>query len=655
LLAGMSMLRKRLVLPVACALIAAPAAAQEPAPLSGRAIYELVAESVFLVQTERENGDALWQGTAFLIGNDRLITNAHVISEGKVFLKSAGVKIRCNVEARDELNDLALLTVPGVGASRPLRLASALPKPGEAVFAIGNPQGLERTISHGLYTGPRSVEGRDLLLVSASISQGSSGGPIVNSTGEVVGVAASFLTEGQNLNFAVPLAAIRALVSGDRSSAHSIESLLAFVRRLQQERKQTGYSADPGSAYQLLNRRISHVLSEALIAADNKPGSLVVLAEAANFENTSIALQAAEQAVDMTKGADPHGRIALARALRAKSWSNEKDREPLLRLAEKHAAVAIKALHPPLAEHMALLAGIQEDLPDKLDDAYRTYTRALELRRRSDPDTAFEDLFHLFDVARKLSRPEEARSWFAELTQTGKTMRWHYVSYARFLHDAGDYSAAGDTYILAAKASGGEFDDWCRAARSFWTGENLDRALATARQCIEAGAVTKDSDEGVAYAHRAMSLILVNRGVYDEAISHAKQAIAIDAKDGWAYYSLARSLRSLNRDDEAIAAAKHALRVTDGKHAIMHSVLGAAYFGSGHWPQAASAYRKAAEMEPTDAGAAYNVAAALYNEKSYRESLPWWEEVLRRDPKYPERTHVLETIQEIRRISTIQQ
>jgi tetratricopeptide (TPR) repeat protein len=83
----------------------------------------------------------------------------------------------------------------------------------------------------------------------------------------------------------------------------------------------------------------------------------------------------------------------------------------------------------------------------------------------------------------------------------------------------------------------------------------------------------------------------------------------------------------------------------------MHSELGSAYSSLENWPLAASAFRKAAEMEPANALAAYNVATALYNQKAYRESLAWWEEVLKRDPKYPDRASVLQTIQAIRRPS----
>jgi tetratricopeptide (TPR) repeat protein len=625
-----SMLPQRLVLPVVCALVATTAVAQERQPLSGRAVYERVADSVFLVQTESDDGEALWQGTAFLIADRRLITNAHVIREGNVFLKNAGSKIPCTIEARDELNDLALLTIP-VSLSRPLGLAAELPKPGETVYAIGNPQGLERTISHGLYSGPRSLEGQALLQVSASISEGSSGGPIVNGTGEVIGVAVSYLQEGQNLNFAVPAAAVRALLFGGRSGSQSIESLLAFVKRLKEERTQTSASADPSSAYQQLNRRISRVLSDALIAADGKPESLLMLTETASLESAAIALKAAEQAVEITKGADPQARIALARALRAKSLQlNEDEKRPLLRTAENQAATGIKALRSPLADHFDLLAGIQKELPDRLDDSYVNYKRALELRRQSAPDEVFHELFQLFDVARRLSKREEAKRWFAELNQTGKAMSSHYESYAAFLQDAGEHLAAGDAYVQAAGAKGGTYDDLCKAAGSFWTDENFDSALAAARHCIELGATIRDSEENVAYAHRTMSQILVDRGVYDEAVSHAKQAIAIAPGDGWAYHSLARALRLLGRYDEAISAAKNALRVTDGKHPVMHLELGSAYFGSGNKLQATSAFRKAAELEPRDT---------------------WWEDVLKRDPQYPDRPDLLQTIREIRRSS----
>jgi S1-C subfamily serine protease len=92
-------------------------------------------------------------------------------------------------------------------------LADEEPKAGSAVFALGNPKGLERTISQGLFTGHREIQGRRLVQISAPISPGSSGGPILNSEGKLIAVAVGSFSAGQNLNFAVPLAIVRTFLT----------------------------------------------------------------------------------------------------------------------------------------------------------------------------------------------------------------------------------------------------------------------------------------------------------------------------------------------------------------------------------------------------------------------------------------------------------
>jgi len=78
---------------------------------------------------------------------------------------------------------------------------------GEEVVAIGNPLSLESTVSNGIVSAIRTVEdeGGKFLQVTAPISPGSSGGPLFNMAGEVVGITTSHLVGGQNLNFAIPI------------------------------------------------------------------------------------------------------------------------------------------------------------------------------------------------------------------------------------------------------------------------------------------------------------------------------------------------------------------------------------------------------------------------------------------------------------------
>jgi S1-C subfamily serine protease len=82
---------------------------------------------------------------------------------------------------------------------------------------IGAPEGFQNTVSDGIVSAFRRVDGQPLMQISAPISHGSSGGPVLNRRGEVLGVAVAVWAGGQNLNFAVPLEALRAALSAEEA------------------------------------------------------------------------------------------------------------------------------------------------------------------------------------------------------------------------------------------------------------------------------------------------------------------------------------------------------------------------------------------------------------------------------------------------------
>jgi len=113
----------------------------------------------------------------------------------------------------DKRKDIALIKIKGFGLPYLKLGRSQDVEVGETVYSLSNPLGVfQNTLSQGIVSGIRSGDGYKYFQISAPISHGSSGGPIFNSKGEVIGIATATLEEGQNLNFAVPIDYARGMV-----------------------------------------------------------------------------------------------------------------------------------------------------------------------------------------------------------------------------------------------------------------------------------------------------------------------------------------------------------------------------------------------------------------------------------------------------------
>jgi S1-C subfamily serine protease len=160
------------------------------------------------------------QGSGFFVGDGVIVTNYHVIEGAtKGTVKLVGTEQASDIEgyiAIDKDHDLAVLKVANLYAP-PLPLGdSDIVQIGEVVYAVGNPRGLEGTFSDGIISniqpnGNSGIRG-EVIQMTAPISQGSSGGAVLNSNGEVIGIAASIRKDGQNLNFAIPVNYLKALL-----------------------------------------------------------------------------------------------------------------------------------------------------------------------------------------------------------------------------------------------------------------------------------------------------------------------------------------------------------------------------------------------------------------------------------------------------------
>ena len=179
---------------------------------SPQQVAQLAFGSTLTVLVYDEFGQPLGLGSGFVVAPGLVVTNAHVVvGASDVLVRPIGDAVPARVtviEQFDEVVDLAVLRVDDL-ALPPLTIASdAVASVGDTVFAVGSPLGLEGTFSQGIVSGYRTVSGASLIQITAPISPGSSGGPVLDTEGRVVGVAVGTYSSGQNLNFAVPVATL---------------------------------------------------------------------------------------------------------------------------------------------------------------------------------------------------------------------------------------------------------------------------------------------------------------------------------------------------------------------------------------------------------------------------------------------------------------
>jgi len=187
-------------------------------------IIRRVEPSAVVIIIYDKEGKLKGQGTGFFISKEGdVITNFHVMqgadraevrtSDGKAYPVT-------RVLDDDRTGDLVRISTNTLGnLTAPLSVVGSIPEVGTHVIVIGTPLGLEKTVSDGIVSAVREIPGFGRIIqLTAPISPGSSGSPVLNMKGEVVGIISFFVAPGQNLNFAIPGERILRLTPGEGKS-----------------------------------------------------------------------------------------------------------------------------------------------------------------------------------------------------------------------------------------------------------------------------------------------------------------------------------------------------------------------------------------------------------------------------------------------------
>ncbi len=217
-------LSKHLALVVVAAAVAIPATVRaETETIDLKALAKKARPAVMLLVVSDADGKEIATGTGFLVSSDgKLITNHHVIEGAASAMAKAengGRFSVLGVLGDDGEHDLALLALDGKDF-KPLPLGSTSSvESGTRVAVVGSPLGLEGTLSEGIVSAVRDLPTKSRWIqITAALSPGSSGSPVLSASGDVIGVATAELREGQALNFAIPVEAVKELLARTRTT-----------------------------------------------------------------------------------------------------------------------------------------------------------------------------------------------------------------------------------------------------------------------------------------------------------------------------------------------------------------------------------------------------------------------------------------------------
>lgn len=647
-----------------------PAQAQEVA----QGVYAKVAPSVVLIVVQDASGTPISQGSGFVIEGNLIVTNAHVVRGGAAFVHTGVAKVPCTLSRIDERADLAVLAAAVPLTAPALRAAPASTPIGTRVYALGNPQGLERTISEGLYTGPRAISGVTLLQISAPISPGSSGGPIVDSNGLVVGIAVSSLEGGQNLNFAVPVDALIGLLAQPSQAPASApartpppaaapaaspapvaaggataEHLRAFESVLK-ERRAIYIEPATEARWTELHTREEKLLIAAVTAARTDDEFRAVLLAAVPNQHDNIGLFAAKQALQRTPVPLAWHYYGIANAALGYAGVNDEPKKTEL-LKEAKDAV-LKALPLNGASATWAMAG-------RIHEGLREWAQAKSAFKLAYSIKPFPGdlpivLRGLWRSHAALNETVEADRWFGEYVKTGHATDAELFDQANILATTGRMSEgaaiasklAADPRQLTGKPA---YELWYWVTYAHWKAAEGKAALAAAAEAMRSAPNEPAARRTAAMAATIAASIQIGQGDFQSAAESIGYSIGADPTFSSAYSQLGRIHLASQRPADAEREARKAISLAPANtDAEAYDVLGQALGAQNRWIPAAEALMEAARIDSTNPYPAFNAGISFQNAGRTADALRWFEEALRRNPNMKERDQVRAIIRKLK-------
>ena len=178
-----------------------------------------LAASVVMIQVINASGEPIASGSGIMIGKEGyILTNCHVLTDGRVFAvrieNDDKTYLTNEIIKYNNATDLAVIRIQrNLVPIKVYSMSKELVR-GQKVIAIGSPLGLFNSVSDGIISGFRKIKDMDMIQFTAPISSGSSGGAVLNTYGQLIGISTAGIDKGQNINLAVSYKSINLFARG---------------------------------------------------------------------------------------------------------------------------------------------------------------------------------------------------------------------------------------------------------------------------------------------------------------------------------------------------------------------------------------------------------------------------------------------------------
>lgn len=487
-------------------------------------VFAKVSPSVVIIIVKDASGKPALQGSGVVIAISRLITNCHVAQGGpSIEVHSGDKKFSATILYADPDRDLCELSVPGLAAPAVTVSPVKNLKIGQQTFAVGAPEGLDLTISDGIVSSLRHVEGSFVIQTTAAISPGSSGGGLFDAEGNLVGITSYQFAEGQNLNFALPVDWIASLPSRSQAevdyladkqelsfifSASALETSKDWRRLAQFSLQRTRSHPSDDIAWSCLGEAYDELGQENRAAVSYKQALQLDPKDEIAWVNLGAVYNSLEQFAD--------GIEAEKEALR-------------LRPDDHDAWGDLGNAYRGIGQH---------------ENALAAYKQALQLN----PDDA--DIWVNLGVAYDdLGQYEKEVSAEKRAIQIKPTDEEAWVNVGNAYDGLGQHDNAIASYAQAIRIRPDDADAWADIGNAYDSLGHHDKAIASYKEAL-------DLKPGNAVAWVDLGLAYDRLRQYSEAVAAFRQALRFRANDENAWLDLGLSYCGLADRNSAISAYK---------------------------------------------------------------------------------------------------